>query len=273
MRAYGWADRAADRCIHSDRPEVSKGEPASGSPFVLRYVTTNGSFFVIFSPLQRFLLGALLWLPLAFFLWFWFAGPLVWPVIHLAKSVLLQAWPTLFSDVSQGADLLDAQGRVVQHAGYLMQLSSGVLVNAAPPGTPPKIGYLEPVVNPMIYGYALPLFAGLVLATPLTRAQRTLQICGGGAVILLAQTFGVVAESLKSVGLDAGPEGVEAVRRLGIPPDAIVLCYQFGYLILPALVPAVLWIVCNRGFIETLIRRDNAEPAASGRVEAPSSGE
>jgi len=27
------------------------------------------------SPLKQFLLAALLWLPLAFFLWFWFAGP------------------------------------------------------------------------------------------------------------------------------------------------------------------------------------------------------
>ena len=225
------------------------------------------------SPLKHFLLAALLWLPLAFFIWFWFAGPLVWPVIHMTKLVLLSVWPSLFTAVDQGADLLDAQGRVVQHAGYLMQLSSGVLVNAAPPGLPPKFGFLEPVVNPMIYGYALPLFAGLVLATPLTRWQRTLQIVAGSAVILLAQTFGVVAESLKSVGLDAGPEGAEAVRKLGISAEAIALCYQFGYLILPALVPAVLWIVCNRTFIEVLIRRDNAEPAAPGGVEAPSRGE
>jgi len=228
---------------------------------------------MIFSPLKGFLLAALLWLPLAFFVWFWFASPLVWPVIHLSKVILLHAWPSLFTDVSQGADLLDAQGRVVQHAGYLMQLSSGVLVNAAPAGMPPKFGFLEPVVNPMIYGYALPLFAGLVLATPLTRRQRALQIVAGGTVILLAQAFGVVAESLKSVGLDAGPEGAAAVHRLGISAEAIALCYQFGYLILPALVPAVLWIICNRSFIETLIRRDNAEPAAAGRVEAPSSGE
>ena len=121
------------------------------------------------SPLKSFLLAAILWLPLAFFLWFWFAAPLVWPVIELAKIVLLNAWPSLFTAVSQGADLLDAQGHVLMHAGYLMQLSSGVLVNAAPAGALPQFGFLEPVVNPMIYGYALPLFAGLVLATPLTR--------------------------------------------------------------------------------------------------------
>ena len=128
------------------------------------------------SPLKRFLLAAVLWLPLAFFLWFWFAAPFSWPVIALAKSILPHAWPTLFISASQGADLLDGQGRILGHPGYLMQISSNVLVNVSPPGQPPKFGFIEPVVNPMIYGYALPLFAGLVLATPLTRWRRTAQI-------------------------------------------------------------------------------------------------
>lgn len=219
------------------------------------------------------MLAALLWLPLAFFFWFWFAGPFVWPVIHMAKFVLLKAWPSLFTAVTQGADLLDAYGRVLGHPGYLMQISSGVLVNAAPPGQPAKFGFIEPVVNPMIYGYALPLFAGLVLATPLTRWQRARQIVFGCAVIWAAQAFGVVAESLKAVGLDAGQPGLEALRRAGIPPDAVALAYQFGYLILPVLVPAVMWIVCNRPFIEELIRPTGAEPAPAAGVELPPSGE
>jgi hypothetical protein len=219
------------------------------------------------SHLQRFMLGAVLWLPFAFFVWFWFAAPLVWPVIEVARLVLLHAWPSLFAAISQGADLLDAQGHVLAHAGYLMQLSSRVLVNVAPAGAPAQFGFLEPVVNPMIYGYALPLFAGLVLATPLTRMQRVVQFAIGFPVIWLAQSFGVIAESLKSVGLDAGAGGAEAVRRAGLPLELIALCYQFGYLILPALVPAVLWIVCNRSFIEMLARSGNAEPAAAVGVE------
>jgi hypothetical protein len=221
------------------------------------------------SPLKRFMLAALLWLPLAFFLWFWFAGPLVWPVIQMAKFVLLKSWPSLFTAVSQGADLLDAQGRVLGHPGYLMQISSGVLVNAAPPGAQAQFGFLEPVVNPMVYGYALPLFAGLVLATPLSRTQRTLQIAGGCVLIWLAQTFGVIAESLKSVSIDAGPPGVEAMHRVGLSLEAIALSYQFGYLILPSLVPVVLWIVCNRPFIQSLTRPEFAEPKAALAVEQP----
>lgn len=224
------------------------------------------------SPLKRFLLAAVLWLPLAFLFWFWFASPLCWPVIHLAKAVLLHAWPALFTGISQGADLLDAQGRVLGHPGYLMQISSGILVNAAPPGSPPQIGFLEPVVNPMIYGYALPLFAGLVLATPLTRMTRSRQIVIGSLVIILSQTFGVIGESLKAVSLDAGAEGIKAIQAAGIPLNLIALWFQFGYLILPALTPAVLWIVLNRRFIETLIRPEVMEPVPKVGVETSQSG-
>jgi len=218
------------------------------------------------------MLGALLWLPLAFFLWFWFAAAFAWPVIQLAKFVLLKTWPSLFTAISQGADLLDAQGRVLAHPGYLMQISSGVLVNAAAPGAPAQFGFLEPVVNPMIYGYALPLFAGLVLATPLSRAQRTLQIAGGALLIWLAQAFGVIAESLKTVGLDAGPAGIEAIRRAGLHPEAIALSYQLGYLILPALLPVVLWIACNRPFIEDMVRPPVGEPKGERVVEQQRTG-
>ena len=224
------------------------------------------------SPLKRFFLGALLWLPLAFFLWFACAAMLSWPVIALAKLVLLHAWPGLFTAIEQGADLLDTQGHVVAHQGFLMQITSGVLINAAAPGMPARFGFIEPVVNPMVYGYALPLFVGLVIATPLTRSRTLVQLAVGVPIIWCAQAFGVIGESLKSVSFDAGPAGVEAAQRAGLSLEFIALCYQFGYLILPALVPAVLWIALNRSFIEILTRRAGTEPAAPVGVETPHSG-
>jgi hypothetical protein len=219
--------------------------------------------------MKRFMLAALLWLPAAFFLWFWFAGPLVWPVIQLAKLVLLHAWPRLFTAVSQGADLLDAQGRLLGHLDYLMQLSTGVLVEVAPAGAPARFGFIEPTVNPMVYGYSLPLLVGLVLATPLAARQRIIQCALGIALVWLAQAFGVVAESLKAVAIDAGAAGADAARQSGLSLNLIALCYQFGYLILPALLPAAFWIVANRRFIDALTRPPAAEPARGRGVEIP----
>ena len=219
--------------------------------------------------LKRFFLAALLWLPLTFFLWFWFAAPLVWPVIELARLALLGGWPQLFTAVTQGADLLDAGGRLLGHPGYLMQLSTTVMVNVAPAGQAPQFGLIEPAVNPMIYGYALPLYAGLVMATPQGAGARAWQCAFGIPVLWLGQTFGVIAESLKAVTLDAGPPGLDAALRAALSPNVVALCYQFGCLILPSLLPAVLWIVANRRFIEALTRRPGAEPARIGRVETP----
>ena len=224
------------------------------------------------SPLRRFLLAALLWLPLAFFVWFWFAAPIVWPVIFIAKRVLLDFWPQLFTSVSQGADLLDAQGHVREHAAYLMQLSTSVFVNAAPAGEPARFGFIEPTVNPMVYGYGLPLLAGLCLAAPGSRRRRLGELALGFALIWPAQAFGVVAECLKIVVIDTGASGAEAAQRAALSPNLIALCYQFGYLILPPLVPAVLWIACNRPFIQELVRRDFTEPAQGGGVEALATG-
>ncbi len=221
--------------------------------------------------MKSFMLRALLWLPLAFFLWFWFAAPLVWPVIELARLALLKLWPQLFTAVAQGADLLDAQGRVLGHPGYLMQLSTTVMVDVAPPGQAPRFGLAEPTVNPMIYGYALPLFAGLVMATPLAPRRRLLQCAIALPLVWIAQAFGVVAESLKVVAIDLGAPGLQVAQRAGLSPDLVALWYQFGYLILPALLPAVLWIVLNRAFIETLTRRA-AEPARGNGVEAQHAG-
>jgi hypothetical protein len=222
--------------------------------------------------MKRFMLSAVLWLPLMFFLWFWFAGPLVWPVIQLAKLALLKFWPQLFAGVAQGADLLDAHGHVLAHPGYLMQLTTTVMVNLAPAGAAPQLGFIEPTINPMIYGYSLPLLVGLVMATPLLPRQRLLQCAVGIPLIWAAQAFGAVSESLKAVAIDAGPLGAEAAQRAGLSLNLIALCYQFGYLILPSLLPAVLWIVLNRRFIEALTGRDAAEPATIGGVEAPRAG-
>src|SRR5690606_17293092 len=107
----------------------------------------------------------------------------------------------------------------------------------AGPDGPGGIGVLEPVLNPMVYGYALPLFGGLLMATPLSGARRALQLALALLVIWATQAFGIVAESLKALAFDSGAEGAAAVAGAGLAPNAIAFAYQFGYLILPAVVP------------------------------------
>jgi hypothetical protein len=218
------------------------------------------------SPIREFGLKAVLWLPLAFVVWFWFAPLWVWPAMLLAKQVLLGHWGALFESVRLGGEVVDDAGRVVARAGYLVSLGTRVMVTVpAGPAGPGGVGVLEPTLNPMVYAYSLPLFAGLAMATPLAPRRRALQITLALAVICLCQAFGIVAESLKFIAIEAGAEGAAATAKAGLAPSAIALAYQFGYLILPAVVPAALWIGLNRSFIERLVRR-NGEPGVETAV-------
>jgi len=218
------------------------------------------------SPLRKFMLAALLWLPFAFFLWFAFAGQLVWPVVQICKFVMLHLWPAVFLDVFQGADEISRTGQLVAHHGFWMQVNTNVLYNAAPPGQPGRLAFFDFPINPLIYGYSLPLFAGLVMATPLEKRTRVLQILVGLLILWLVQSFGVIAEAFKSVGIDL-KDGGETMAKMGYPLDVIALCYQFGYLILPPLVPAVLWILFNRAFIEEITKAPRGSGSAPVAIE------
>lgn len=215
------------------------------------------------SPIREFALKALLWLPLAFVVWFILAPLWILPSVLLAKLALLGGWSEIFTAVARGGDFLDASGRVVGHADYLVSLSTAVqVVVPAGPGGPGGIGVLEPTINPMVYAYSLPLFGGLAMATPLSGWRRMGQLAIALVVIWFALAFGIVAESLKTIAFDSGASGAAAIARAGLAPNAIALAYQFGYLILPAVVPVALWIGLNRGFIDLLVR-SGGEPAAT----------
>jgi len=218
------------------------------------------------TPVHEFALKAALWLPLSFVVWFGLAPLWVLAPTLLARKVLLGFWPGLFTALAQGGDLLDASGRVVAHAGYLLTLTTSIIVHVpASAGSASGVGVLEPTLNPMIYAYSLPLFSGLAMATPLSSRRRLFELAVAFIVIWLAQAFGIVAESLKFVAIEAGAEGAAATAKAGLSPSAIALAYQFGYLILPAVVPAALWIGLNRSFIERLVRRDG-EPGVETAV-------
>jgi hypothetical protein len=191
------------------------------------------------SPIRGFGLRAVLWLPLAFFLWFVLAEALVWPVIQLAGFALTSLWPSLFTDVVQ--------------SGHTMDVGTRLLVDQVGADGRGGIGELVLTQNPLIYGYSLPLFSGLAMATPVVGRRRLVQFAIAFAVIWLAQALGVVAESLKLLGFDSGEAGAAAVTRAGISADAIALAYQFGYLILPAVVPVALWLGLNRDFVQSLV--------------------
>jgi len=200
------------------------------------------------SPLRHFVFSAMLYLPLAFFLWFLLAGPVVWPVAQLTNLIVPHLLPDAVASVALHGSLLDVETKLLTEAGPNGQ--RGVLV-------------LD--VRPLIYAWCLPLFVGLVFATPLEGRRRWRQFAIGLPVLWLIVTWGAVFDILKLLTFDAGPLGEAAITAAGFSPDFVGLGYQFGYLILPAVTPVSLWVLLNKRFLEDLV-------GWSGEPAAPTSG-
>lgn len=200
------------------------------------------------SPLRHFILSATLFLPLAFFLWFLLAGPVVWPVAQLANLIVPQLLPDAVTSV------------VLQ--GSLLEVETKLLTEAGPNG---QRGVLVLDVRPLIYAWCLPLFVGLVFATPLEGRRRWRQFAIGLPVLWLIVTWGAVFDTLKLITFNAGPLGEAAIAAAGFSADFVGLGYQFGYLILPAVTPVSLWVLLNKKFLEDLV-------GWSGEPDAPISG-
>ena len=187
---------------------------------------------------ELFLLAAL-WLPMGFFLWFYLADWLVWPVGQTASVILTALMP----------DAIDGLQQVRHSFDVYTLIPAERLVEG-------RVALLTWNVNPMIYGYGVPLLFGLIMATPrLTVLQRTLQMIFGYAILVLVQVWGICWEILKDMALKMGPLAARVISELGLPENLVALCYQLGYLIMPAVVPLMLWILMNRRFLDQYIAR------------------
>ncbi len=191
------------------------------------------------SKIKQLLVAAVLFLPMSFFVWFYSATLLVLPVHWLAEWILTHWQPDLFKEITQNYYLLNVQTLIFPDEEF----SQGA----------GKLAVLEVTANPMIYGYGLAVFAGLVMARPdLSWKQRLKQLLIGYVVVVLIQTWGIIWDIYKSLFFSGGPDAQKAVLEIGIDPNLIALFYQTGYLIFPAVIPVMVWIVLNRDFISEL---------------------
>ena len=189
--------------------------------------------------LRSFLIHVILWLPFCFFVWFYTAPFLVLPIGAMLDFSLETLLPGTVLSVMQN--------------GFVFEVFTSLPPPVDTQMGEQQLGLLSLDVNPMIYGYGFPLVCGLTLATPLTVPKRLLQIFLGYLAILLIQTWGVFWQTIKIIAFEMGPGGAAAVERAGVSADATALAYQFGYLILPAIIPMFFWISMNRHFLEKLI--------------------
>ncbi len=195
-----------------------------------------------------FLLKVTLWLPLAFAAWYYLSIMHVAPIAWVSDLVLSGFFPGAFSNVFQIGNLIEIDTAF-----------DTALISKAPG----PAGTIVFDINPLIYGYGLPLLTGLILASPGEIENKILKVLAGGIILLPFQAWGVAFDAFKTLYFKLGPQvAQQSYDAIGLPPDAIALGYQLGFLILPAVAPILVWIGMHQKFISQLAPRFGSEKPA-----------
>mgnify|MGYP001820962887 CR=1 FL=1 len=185
--------------------------------------------------LSELLILAFLWMIFGFMLWYYLSAFHGVPVRMLASEIL---------SVLLGNDFLNIIVNPDRH--YLFQVQTNIPFQF-PDGSRESLGF---IVNPLIYGFGLPLLFGLVMASGDALLRKIAVLLGGYVAVMLVQVWGVVWQSLKMLAFNFGEDARQVVVAAGISNELIALCYQLGVLILPPLVPIILWVLANWALIE-----------------------
>ena len=185
--------------------------------------------------LGELLILALLWMVFGFMLWYYLSAFHGVPVRLLANEILAHLLGEPFWNIVENPD---------RH--YLFQVQTHIPFQF-PDGSQESLGF---IVNPLVYGYGLPLLFGLVMASGASFTRKILTLLAGYFCVMLIQVWGVVWQSLKMLAFNFGAEAHQVVIDAGISDELIALCYQLGVLIFPPLIPVILWVLANWALIE-----------------------
>jgi len=183
------------------------------------------------SPLARFILTVLAWLPVTFAIWYLVAPVLMFAVKYLATLAVLP-----FGDL---ASAVEQKGSTL---AFVTSLRAG---QAAQSG-----GLVTVSVDGLLYSFGMPMFAALTLAA--REPKRWTILAAGIAALLPFAAFGVVADFLKNVAITSGPLVASQAGFTAAQREMIAFAYQFGTLILPTVTPAIAWVVTHRAFLERM---------------------
>jgi hypothetical protein len=191
-------------------------------------------------PLTRFVIVVLAWLPVCFALWYFTAPLLTLPIHWLALAVAKLGFSDMIVDVEK-------TGNVFSFVTNLRPATATTFGSG-------KTAAVVVESKALIYTYGLPLFAALTLAaTGLRDGARLAKVLAIGYLVLLPfQTWGVFADALKQLAITMGPAIASQTGFSAFQREVIAFAYQFGTLILPTVIPAVVWVLTHRPFLERM---------------------
>lgn len=183
--------------------------------------------------LKGFVGRVLLAMPLCFCIWYFSAFIWTWPIAELSHRVLRLFFSRLIASVEHAGHTLD----IVTNLGDIVQYTRHQKMTA-----------LVFSINPLVYGYSLAFYSALLLAS--RNYQPKAWLVGIG-VLMLAVVFGVCFDVLKSIAFDLAPPGMSYPTGFSAwQLNMLGVGYQVGYLVLPAVLPLMLWASFNPAFFQ-----------------------
>lgn len=196
------------------------------------------------SALSQFLLRVLVWLPICFGAWYYLSILFTSPLASLADALLTWIFPALIE-------------RVAQEGNQLIVITR--LVVSAPADASGASGDLLFELNPLKYGYCVPLYTALVLATPGGDTVKTMRWLTGMLILLAVQVFGISTEVLKVLAFQISDEAREMLGFADWGYEGLVIAYQLGFLILPPVAPIMIWFGQFQDAIPDVVRQAISE--------------
>lgn len=193
-----------------------------------------------------FFIAALVWMVVLTLAWSKVSPWTSWPVGALAGFALEQGAPMWV--------------RSVHHTPGTIEVDT--TIEKALPGAAGRVAELTVEADPGRYAYGLPIFLALLLAA---RSRGLAARALAGYLLLLpAQAFSLSMLVLMQMVLYAQT----STRVLRVPQwqmDAIVYGYQVGSLVVPTLVPIMVWLWLDRRFFNDVVVRGWRPGAANAR--------
>ena len=188
------------------------------------------------SPLMIFMLSAFGWIVALTALWSQVSAWTSYPVGVLSHMALEQGAPMWV--------------RQVHLTPGNMEVDTAISVPVPDAGG--RRGEITIDVSTARYAYGLPIFIALVLAA---RGRGRLgRVAAGYALLLPFQAFSLTMSALMQMVLAAQAD-IRLLRVSQWQMEAIVYGYQLGSLVLPTLVPILLWLWMDRKFVNDVLIR------------------
>ena len=184
------------------------------------------------SVIGGFFVRALLWLVPALALWYWARDYVVMPVAWLAENLMRYFFPGWVS------------------GSELSGISQTLLTRLTVPSVSGQIAELTFEVSVLTYCYGLPLLLALFLAVRAKGLWWKLPVCAVG--LLPFQAWGVCFAWLLQVAVQSGHYTRSTTYFTDWDVNLIGLGNQIGFLLLPTLVPMLMWLYLERSFVITV---------------------